>query len=248
MKIIKINQEKNHEVQYKNGFIDEVVLNLDKRLIILLFYLIYKFQNENAIEITISEIKKKMGLSREKIKVIDNLINKLYDQKVYYKNKELIETEEIRINVNDYIKDHLFDILVLSNDKNTLKFVLKKRYIDYFKNFKNKFTTITLEHFKNLTSTEILIYIYLNRWKEYGNEVENNWEIFKLNMGFSNGYRNNDIIRKLDKGLINIERQTGIQASYKLIKSRNKRKIEKIIFKINNEGGRIRWKKKKYKN
>ena len=37
MKIIKINQEKNHEVQYKNGFIDEVVLNLDKRLIILLF-------------------------------------------------------------------------------------------------------------------------------------------------------------------------------------------------------------------
>ena len=129
MKIIKINQEKNHEVQYKNGFIDEVVLNLDKRLIILLFYLIYKFQNENAIEITISEIKKKMGLSREKIKVIDNLINKLYDQKVYYKNKELIETEEIRINVNDYIKDHLFDILVLSNDKNTLKFVLKKRYI-----------------------------------------------------------------------------------------------------------------------
>ena len=246
MKIIKINQEKNHEVQYKNGFVDEVVLNLDKRLIITFFYLIYKFQNENAIEITISEMKKKMGLNREKMKVIDNLINKLYDQKVYYKNKELIETEDIRINVNDYIKDHLFDILVISNDKTTLKFVLKKRYVDYFKNLKNRFSTIKLENFKNLTSTEILIYIFLNRWKGYREEVESHWEIFKLNMGFSGGYRNNDIIRKLDKGLIKIEKETGIKTRYKLIKSKNKRKIEKIIFKIN-EVVRIIRKKTKYK-
>ena len=60
-----------------------------------------------------------------------------------------------------------------------------------------------------------------------------NWEYFKLNAGFSKGYRNGDVLIKLNGALEKIYEETGIKISYEVIRSKNRREILKIIFKIN---------------
>ena len=60
-----------------------------------------------------------------------------------------------------------------------------------------------------------------------------NWEYFKLNAGFSKGYRNGDVLIKLNEALEKIYEETGMKISYEIIRSKNRREILKIIFKIN---------------
>ena len=131
------------------------------------------------------------------------------------------------------MKDHLFDVLVFPEDSDKLKFIIKKRYRKYFLNLKNNFTTTTIETLKNFNSTQILIYLQLSRWKNYPDNIEMNWEYFKLNAGFSKGYRNGDVLIKLNSALEKINEETGMKISYEVIRSKNRREILKIIFKIN---------------
>ena len=35
---------KKHDISYQNEFIDDIILNFDKRMLIIFFYLIHKFQ------------------------------------------------------------------------------------------------------------------------------------------------------------------------------------------------------------
>ena len=57
MDIIKTIAKK-HDISYQNEFIDDIILNFDKRMLIIFFYLIHKFQQEtNSIEVDINEIK-----------------------------------------------------------------------------------------------------------------------------------------------------------------------------------------------
>lgn len=232
--IIKTTAKK-HDISYQNEFIDDIILNFDKRMLIIFFYLIHKFQQEtDTIEVSVKELKKILGTERKETKAIKKIVEKLYDTTIYYKNNEAItEDGRIKIGKNDYVKDHLFDVLVFPEDSDRLKFVIKRRYRKYFMNLQNNFTTTTIETLKNLNSTQILIYLQLSRWKNYPDNVEMNWEYFKLNAGFSKGYRNGDILIKLNEALEKIYEETGKKISYEVIRSKNRREILKIIFKIN---------------
>lgn len=234
MDIIKTTAKK-HDISYQNEFIDDIILNFDKRMLIIFFYLIHKFQQEtDTIEVSIKELKKILDANVRSKEYIKKIVEKLYDTTVYYKSgKTVTEDGRIKIGENDYVKDHLFDVLVFTEDSDRLKFVIKKRYRKYFLNLKNNFTTITIETLKNLNSTQILIYLQLSRWKNYPNNVEMNWEYFKLNAGFSKGYRNGDILIKLNGALEKIYEETGMKINYEVVRSKNKREILKIIFKIN---------------
>lgn len=234
MDIIKITAKK-HDISYQNEFIDDIILNFDKRMLIIFFYLIHKFQQEtDTIEVSVKELKKILGTERKETKAIKKIVEKLYDTTVYYKSgRTVAEDGRIKIGKKDYVKDHLFDVLVFPEDSDKLKFIIKKRYRKYFLNLKNNFTTTTIETLKNLNSTQILIYLQLSRWKNYPDNVEMNWEYFKLNAGFSKGYRNGDVLIKLNGALEKIYEETGIKISYEVIRSKNRRKILKIIFKIN---------------
>lgn len=234
MDIIKITAKK-HDISYQNEFIDDIILNFDKRMLIIFFYLIHKFQQEtDTIEVSVKELKKILGTERKETKAIKKIVEKLYDTAIYYKNDEAItEDGRIKIGKNDYVKDHLFDVLVFTEDSDRLKFVIKRRYRKYFMNLQNNFTTTTIETLKNLNSTQILIYLQLSRWKNYPDNVEMNWEYFKLNAGFSKGYRSGDVLIKLNVALEKIYEETGIKISYEVIRSKNRREILKIIFKIN---------------
>jgi hypothetical protein len=232
--IIKTTAKK-HDISYQNEFIDDIILNFDKRMLIIFFYLIHKFQQEtDTIEVSVKELKKILGTERKETKAIKKIVEKLYDTTIYYKNNEAItEDGRIKIGKNDYVKDHLFDVLVFPEDSDRLKFVIKRRYRKYFMNLQNNFTTTTIETLKNFNSTQILIYLQLSRWKNYPDNVEMNWEYFKLNAGFSKGYRNGDVLIKLNGALEKIYEETGIKISYEVIRSKNRREILKIIFKIN---------------
>ena len=234
MDIIKTTAKK-HDISYQNEFIDDIILNFDKRMLIIFFYLIHKFQQEtDTIEVSVKELKKILGKERQEKKAIKKIVEKLYDTTVYYKSgRTVAEDGRIKIGKNDYVKDHLFDVLVFPEDSDKLKFIIKKRYRKYFLNLKNNFTTTTIETLKNLNSTQILIYLQLSRWKNYPDNVEMNWEYFKLNAGFSKGYRNGDVLIKLNGALEKIYEETGIKISYEVIRSKNRREILKIIFKIN---------------
>ena len=234
MDIIKTTVKK-HDISYQNEFIDDIILNFDKRMLIIFFYLIHKFQQEtDTIEVSIKELKKILGTERKETKAIKKIVDKLYDTTVYYKSgRTVVEDGRIKIGKNDYVKDHLFDVLVFPEDSDKLKFIIKKRYRKYFLNLKNNFTTTTIETLKNLNSTQILIYLQLSRWKNYPDNVEMNWEYFKLNAGFSKGYRNGDVLIKLNEALEKIYEETGMKISYEVIRSKNRREILKIIFKIN---------------
>ena len=234
MDIIKTTAKK-HDISYQNEFIDDIIFNFDKRMLIIFFYLIHKFQQEtNSIEVDINELKKILDNKRREKEYIKKLIEKLYDTTIYYKNDEAItEDGRIKIGKNDYVKDHLFDVLVFPEDSDRLKFVIKKRYRKYFLNLQNNFTTTTIETLKNLNSTQILIYLQLSRWKNYFDDVEMNWEYFRINAGFSKGYRNGDVLIKLNEALERIYEETGMKISYEIIRSKNRREILKIIFKIN---------------
>ncbi len=235
IKKIKKLDQKEHEVSYQNEFIDDVVLDFDKNSLIIFFYLIYKFQQETGVsEVNINEIKRILDNKRREKRYVKKIVEKLYDTTIYYKSPEtVIENGYVKIGKNDYIKDHLFDILVFPEQGDNLKFVIKKRYQEYFLNLKDNFTTTAIETLKNLNGTQILIYLQLNRWKNYSETVEMNWEYFKLNTGFTKGYKNNDVLRKLDKALQKIKETTGMEVKYRLVRSNNKREILKIIFKIN---------------
>ena len=51
MDIIKTTAKK-HDISYQNEFIDDIILNFDKRMLIIFFYLIHKFQQEtDTIEV-----------------------------------------------------------------------------------------------------------------------------------------------------------------------------------------------------
>lgn len=234
MDIIKTTAKK-HDISYQNEFIDDIILNFDKRMLIVFFYLIHKFQQEtDTIEVNIKELKKILDANVRSKEYIKKLIEKLYDTTIYYKSGEtVIEDGHIKIGKNDYVKDHLFDVLVFPEDSDRLKFVIKRRYRKYFMNLQNNFTTTTIETLKNLNSTQILIYLQLSRWKNYPDNVEMNWEYFKLNAGFSKGYRNGDVLIKLNEALERIYEETGMKISYEIIRSKNRREILKIIFKIN---------------
>lgn len=234
MDIIRTTAKK-HDISYQNEFIDDIVLNFDKRMLIIFFYLIHKFQQEtDTIEVSVKELKKILGTERKETKAIKKIVEKLYDTTVYYKNDEVItEDGRIKIGKNDYVKDHLFDVLVFPEDSDRLKFVIKKRYKKYFLNLQNNFTTTTIETLKNLNSTQILIYLQLSRWKNYPHNIEMNWEYFRINAGFSKGYRNGDVLIKLNEALERIYEETGMKISYEIIRSKNRREILKIIFKIN---------------
>lgn len=234
MDIIKTTAKK-HDISYQNEFIDDIILNFDKRMLIVFFYLIHKFQQEtDTIEVSIKELKKILDANVRSKEYIKKIVEKLYDTTIYYKNDEAItEDGRIKIGKNDYVKDHLFDVLVFPEDSDRLKFVIKKRYRKYFMNLQNNFTTTTIETLKNLNSTQILIYLQLSRWKNYPDNVEMNWEYFKLNAGFSKGYRNGDILIKLNGALEKIYEETGMKINYEVIRSKNRREILKIIFKIN---------------
>lgn len=234
MDIIKTTAKK-HDISYQNEFIDDIILNFDKRMLIIFFYLIHKFQQEtDTIEVSVKELKKILGTERKETKAIKKIVEKLYDTTVYYKSgRTVAEDGRIKIGKNDYVKDHLFDVLVFPEDSDKLKFIIKKRYRKYFLNLKNNFTTTTIETLKNFNSTQILIYLQLSRWKNYPDNVEMNWEYFKLNAGFSKGYRNGDVLIKLNGALEKIYEETGIKISYEVIRSKNRREILKIIFKIN---------------
>ena len=234
MDIIKTTAKK-HDISYQNEFIDDIILNFDKRMLIVFFYLIHKFQQEtDTIEVNIKELKKIYDANVRSKEYIKKLIEKLYDTTIYYKSGEtVIEDGHIKIGKNDYVKDHLFDVLVFPEDSDRLKFVIKRRYRKYFMNLQNNFTTTTIETLKNLNSTQILIYLQLSRWKNYPDNVEMNWEYFKLNTGFSKGYRNGDVLIKLNEALERIYEETGMKISYEIIRSKNRREILKIIFKIN---------------
>ena len=236
MEIIKLASEnKNHDVSYQNDFIDDIVLNFDKRMLIIFFYLIHRFQQDtNSIEVNVRELKIILGTRRKETKAVKKIVEKLYDTAVYYKaNETIIENGHIKANKNDYIKDHLFDILVFSEDENNLKFIIKKRYQKYFLNLQDNFTTTTIEIFRNLNSTQILLFLQLSRWRNYAEDVEMHWDYFKLNIGFSKGYRNGDILIKLNNALSKIKEETGLDVKYEIIRSKNRREILKIIFKIN---------------
>ena len=234
MDIIKTTAKK-HDISYQNEFIDDIILNFDKRMLIIFFYLIHKFQQEtDTIEVSVKELKKILGTERKETKAIKKIVEKLYDTTIYYKSGEtVIEDGHIKIGKNDYVKDHLFDVLVFPEDSDRLKFVIKKRYRKYFLNLKDNFTTTAIEILKSLNSTQIIIYLQLSRWKNYPDNVEMNWEYFKLNAGFSKGYRNGDVLIKLNEALEKIYEETGMKISYEIIRSKNRREILKIIFKIN---------------
>lgn len=234
MDIIRTTAKK-HDISYQNEFIDDIILNFDKRMLIIFFYLIHKFQQEtDTIEVSVKELKKILGTERKETKAIKKIVEKLYDTTIYYKSGEtVIEDGHIKIGKNDYVKDHLFDVLVFPEDSDRLKFVIKKRYRKYFLNLKDNFTTTAIETFKSLNSTQIIIYLQLSRWKNYPDNVEMNWEYFKLNAGFSKGYRNGDVLIKLNEALEKIYEETGMKISYEIIRSKNRREILKIIFKIN---------------
>lgn len=204
-------------------------------MLIIFFYLIHKFQQEtDSIEVGTKELKKILDVNVRSQEYIKKIVEKLYDTTVYYKSGETVtEDGRIKIGKNDYVKDHMFDVLVFPEDSDKLKFIIKKRYRKYFLNLKNNFTTTTIETLKNLNSTQILIYLQLSRWKNYPYNVEMNWEYFKLNAGFSKGYRNGDVLIKLNRALEKIYEETGMKISYEVIRSKNKREILKIIFKIN---------------
>ena len=234
MDIIRTTAKK-HDISYQNEFIDDIILNFHKRMLIIFFYLIHKFQQEtDTIEVSVKELKKILGTERKETKAIKKIVEKLYDTTIYYKSGEtVIEDGHIKIGKNDYVKDHLFDVLVFPEDSDRLKFVIKKRYRKYFLNLKDNFTTTAIETLKSLNSTQIIIYLQLSRWKNYPDNVEMNWEYFRLNAGFSKGYRNGDVLIKLNEALEKIYEETGMKISYEIIRSKNRREILKIIFKIN---------------
>ena len=90
MDIIKTIAKK-HDISYQNEFIDDIILNFDKRMLIIFFYLIHKFQQEtNSIEVDINELKKILDNKRREKEYMKKLIEKLYDTTVYYKNYEFI--------------------------------------------------------------------------------------------------------------------------------------------------------------
>ena len=77
MDIIKTIAKK-HDISYQNEFIDDIILNFDKRMLIIFFYLIHKFQQEtNSIEVDINELKKILDNKRREKEYIKKLIEKL---------------------------------------------------------------------------------------------------------------------------------------------------------------------------
>ena len=110
---------KKHDISYQNEFIDDIILNFDKRMLIIFFYLIHKFQQEtDSIEVDINELKKILDNKRREKEYIKKLIEKLYDTTVYYKSgKTVTEDGHIKIGKNDYVKDHLFDVKVFSESE-----------------------------------------------------------------------------------------------------------------------------------
>ena len=84
MDIIRTTAKK-HDISYQNEFIDDIILNFDKRMLIIFFYLIHKFQQEtDTIEVSVKELKKILGTERKETKAIKKIVEKLYDTTIFF--------------------------------------------------------------------------------------------------------------------------------------------------------------------
>lgn len=237
MKIIKKKfLEIKKEIVYDNDFIDDVILNYDKRMIIIFCYIVYQFQKDSKIiEIDKKKLKKVFKTERLSDAKLSKYIRSILKTTIYYRSsKNIFEDGKIFANKNDYVEEPIFERLSFSVGENTIKFLLKERYKNMFLNIKEKFSKHSIEDLENMSKISILIFLQLNRWKNWKQKVYMNFEYFKLNVNLSEGYRQMDIIRKLEKSIKEIKENTGLEVSYGLIRSPNKRKIEQLVFSIDN--------------
>ena len=237
MKIIKKKfLEIKKEIVYDNDFIDDVILNYDKRMIIIFCYIVYQFQKDSKIiEIDKKKLKKVFKTERLSDAKLSKYIRSILKTTIYYRSsKNIFEDGKIFANKNDYVEEPIFERLSFSVGENTIKFLLKERYKNMFLNIKEKFSKHSIEDLENMSKISILIFLQLKRWKNWKQKVYMNFEYFKLNVNLSEGYRQMDIIRKLEKSIKEIKENTGLEVSYGLIRSPNKRKIEQLVFSIDN--------------
>ena len=236
MKTLKKEFEKTkRDVVYSNDFIDDVILSYDKRMIIIFFYIIYKLQSDSKmIEINKKDLKKIFSERISDAKLSKYIKNILKTTVYYRSDKNIFENGKLFAKKNDYIEELIFDKLAFWIGDETIKFLLKEKYRKMFSEIKENFSKHSIEDLENMSKISILIFLQLNRWKNYGKEIYMNFEYFRLNTELGEGYRQMDIVRKLENSIAEIKKYTGLEIKYQIRRSLNGRKIEELIFSVKN--------------
>ncbi len=234
-----MKEKENNLVVYQNEFIDRFLIDYKQKAIDVFFGIIMKVQqNSNIIEFDKLELKKLVKTGNLTNKEFGELIKHIASNTVRFKTIEEIIDEEtgvILANPGDYVTINFFDILVEKEKEQKVVIKIKKEFKKYFFELKSElgFSSHKLKELLDLDSRYAkILFILLNRWKNYNKKVSIDFEFLKEYMKFPKSYKNNDIKRVLEKAKKNIEDNTNI--SYIFEFNRNGRKVESISFYVTN--------------
>ena len=240
-------REKKHLVTYQNEFIDSVIFSKDytKKMLHLFFAIVYKVQeNSSLVEFDKDEIKNLIKTSNMTNKEFSKLLINVSSKAVLYKTDEEITIEDkVIAKKGDYVHENFFERLIEQQDSNRIVIQIKPRFKSWFFDFKtNKigFSKHYIEDVKSLDSKpSITLFTMLNRWRTFKKSVFMDFEYVKKNLNVSSGYKNNDVLRLLEKCKIDIEGKTDLRFNFSVVRNQNGRKIEQIIFNVNNEQSKL---------
>ena len=237
-------REKKHLVTYQNEFIDSVIFSKDytKKMLHLFFAIVYKVQeNSSLVEFDRTEIKNLIKTSNMTNKEFSKLLTDVASKAFLYKtDEEIVVENKVIARPGDYIHENFFERLIEQQNSNRLIIQIKPKFKGWFFDFKkNKigFSKHYIEDVKTLDSKpSIILFTMLNRWRTYKKSIFMDFEYVKKNLNpETKGYKNNDVLRLLEKCKIDIEEKTDLKFDFIVIRSKNGRKIEQIAFNVNSD-------------
>ena len=232
-----MDREKKDIVVYQNDLVDRFIFEYKQKEIDLFLAIIMQSQqNSRMVEFSKNDLKNLIKTSIITNDEFTKLVRGLASKNIRYKaEKEWIDkdTGEVIAEKGDFITMNFFDVLIETKDQEYLKVVIKKEFHEYIYEIKKElgFASHSLQNILSLDSRyEKILYLLLNRWKNYTKPVRFEFEYFKTYLAVPKSYKNNDIKRMLEKCKANIQEKIGLKYEFAFLKKGAKVKyIEFII-------------------
>ena len=223
-----MENKKKNIVIYQNDLIDKFIFEYKQKEIDLFFGIILQAQqNSTIVEFQKDEIRKLIKTGNLSNEEFTKLIRGLASKNIRYKTQENIidtETGEILAESGDFVTMNFFDLLVEAKN-DIIKIKIKKEFHKYIFEIKKElgFSTHNLQKVLQLDSRyEKLLFVLLNRWKNFQRPMKFDFEYFKKYLNIPKSYKNNDVKRLLEKAQQNIKKSTGIRFEFQFIKKGQK--------------------------
>ena len=220
---------KKDTIVYRNEFVDRFLFNYKQKALDVFFGILLKVQQDSSIiEFDKDELKKLIKTGNLSNKEFGELIKYIASQSIRYKTDENIIDEDsgrIIANVGDYVTKNFFDVLIEKEKENKVIIKIRREFKKYFFDLKTElgFSRHELKEVLVLDSRyNKLMFILLNRWKNYDKALIIDYDFFKEFLKIPNSYRNHDIKRILDKAKKDLHKHTNIRFDYKFNKKGNK--------------------------